>query len=272
MVTERALDPAARATLPSTMPWSSGAGMGPGAGGRFETTQWSLVLAAGQRGSAAAEEALGRLCSLYWYPVFAFVRRRGYPADDAQDLTQGFFARLIEKGDLGAADRSRGRFRSFLLTACQYFLANERDRALARKRGGGRVPLSIDVVAAEGRYERALAHSETPERLYDRQWCLTLLDAVFEALRSEYAATGRADLFDRLKEFLTGGEDAGTHADVARELGTSAGAVKVAVHRLRRRYREELRRRVADTVGSDPDVEDEIRYLLHTLGPSRDGL
>ena len=248
---------------------SSSAGTGLVGGGRFETTQWSLVLAAGQRGSPAAEEALARLCSLYWYPVFAFVRRQGYAVDDAQDLTQGFFARLIEKGDLGAADRTRGRFRSFLLTNCQFFLANERDRALAQKRGGGRVALSIDVVTAEGRYERSLAHSETPERLYDRQWSLTLLDGVFEALRAEYAATGRGALFDRLKQFLATGPEAGSHADAARELGTSAGAVKVAVHRLRRRYREELRRRVADTVGSDQDVEDEIRHLLETLGPSR---
>jgi len=254
------------------MPSSDGAGTSPGAGGRFETTQWSLVLAAGQRGSAAAEEALARLCSLYWYPVFAFVRRQGYPADDAQDLTQGFFARLIEKGDLRAADRSRGRFRSFLLTNCQYFLANQRDRVFAQKRGGGRVPLSIDVAAAEGRYELALAHSETPERLYDRQWCLTLLDAVFDGLRAEYAEAGKENVFDRLKEFLTAGEDAGTHADAARELGTSAGAIKVAVHRLRRRYRDELRRRVADTVGSDQGVEDEIRYLLETLRPSRDAM
>lgn len=254
------------------MPSSSGAGTTPGAGGRFATTQWSLVLAAGQRGSAGAEDALARLCSSYWYPVFAFVRRQGYPSHEAQDLTQGFFARLIEKGDLRAADRSRGRFRSFLLTNCQYFLANERDRAQALKRGGGQVPLSIDVAAAEGRYERALAHSETPERLYERQWCLTLLDGVFEALRAEYAATGRKALFDRLKEFLTPGPDAGTHADAARDLGTSEGAVKVAAHRLRRRYREELRRRVADTVASGQDVEDELRYLFKTLGPSGDGL
>ena len=198
--------------------------------------------------------------------------RQGYRAEDAQDLTQGFFARLIEKGDLRAADRNRGRFRSFLLTNCQYFLANERDRAVAQKRGGGRLPLSIDVASAESRYARALAHSETPERLYDRQWCLALLDGVFEILRAEYVGTGRADHFDRLKEFLTAGPDAGTHADAARDLGTSAGAVRVAVHRLRRRYREELRRRVADTVGSDPDVEDEIRYLLKTLGPANEGL
>jgi RNA polymerase sigma-70 factor (ECF subfamily) len=230
------------------------------------------VLAAGHRGSPGGEEALARLCSLYWYPVFAFVRRQGHPADAAQDLTQGFFARLIEKGDLLAADRSRGRFRSFLLTNCQYFLANERDRAFALKRGSGRVPLSIDVAAAEGRYEGALAHSETPERLYERQWCLTLLERVLDAVRADYVASGKQEVFDRLRAFLTEGPDAGTHADAARELGTSAGAVKVAVHRLRRRYREELRRRVADTVGSDQDVEDELRYLLETLGPSRHGL
>jgi RNA polymerase sigma-70 factor (ECF subfamily) len=133
------------------------------------------------------------------------------------------------------------------------------------------VPLSIDAAVAEVRYERALAHAETPERLYDRQWCLTLLDGVFEALRAEYAATGRTKVFDRLKEFLTAGEEAGTHADAAEDLGTSSGAVKVAVHRLRRRFREELRRRVADTVGPDQDVEDEIRDLLATLHPSDRG-
>ena len=234
---------------------------------QFETTHWSLVLAAGQHGSPAAEDALARLCSLYWYPVFAFVRRQGYPAGDAQDLTQGFFARLIEKGDLGAADRSRGRFRSFLLASCQHFLANERDRSLTWKRGRGQVPLSIDVVLAEGRYERALSHSETPARLYDRQWSLTLLDSVFDAVRAEYAATGREAIFDRLKDFVTNEEDAGTHADAARALGTSTGAITVAVHRLRKRYREELRRRVADTVGFAQDVEDEIRCLLAALRP-----
>lgn len=248
---------------------ASGAG---GGTGRFGTTQWSLVLAAGQRGSEAAEQALARLCTLYWYPVFAFVRRRGYSTDDAQDLTQGFFARLIEKGDLGHADRSRGRFRSFLLTACQHFLANERDRARAQKRGGRQVPLSIDIATVEGRYERAVGHGETPERLYDRQWCLTLLDGVLETVRAHYATGGKAAVFERLKEFLTAEPDAGRHAEAARSLGMSAGAVKVAVHRLRRRYRDELRRRVADTVRSDEEVEDEIRYLLKTLGTPANAL
>lgn len=240
--------------------------------GRFATTQWSLVLAAGERGSAEGEEALARLCSLYWYPVFAFVRRQGHATDDAQDLTQGFFTRLIEKGDLAAADRSRGRFRSFLLTACQHFLSNERDRMRAQKRGGGRVPVSIDVAAAEGRYERALAHSETPERLYDRQWCLTLLASVLDDLREDYLASGNERVFDRLKDFLTADVDAGTHADAARDLEMTAAAVKVAVHRLRRRYREALRRRVADTVETAQDIEDEIRYLLRTLACSHDSL
>ena len=243
-----------------------------GHGGRFATTQWSLVLAAAQPGSEGAEEALARLCSLYWYPVFAFVRRQGHPTDEAQDLTQGFFTRIIEKGDLGDADRSRGRFRSFLLAACQHYLLNERDRARAQKRGGGRLPISIDVAVAEGLYQRALAHSETPERLYDRQWCLTLLDGVLDGLRDDYEAAGKGRVFERLKDFLTGEEGARTHAEAARELGMTGAAVKVAVHRLRRRYRDELRRRVADTVESAEDVEDEIRHLLKTLGRSKDGL
>jgi len=254
------------------VPSSSSAGTHHGGRGRFATTQWSLVLAAGQRGSEAAEDALARLCSLYWYPIFAFVRRQGHPADEAQDLTQGFFTRIIEKGDLGDADRSRGRFRSFLLTACQHFLSNEGDRARALKRGGGRLPISMDVAAAEGRYERALAHSETPERLYERQWCLTLLAGVLERLREDYQAAGKGRVFDRLKDFLTADEGAGTHAEAARELCMTEAAVKVAVHRLRRRYRDELRRRVADTVESAEDVEDEIRYLLKTLGRSKDDL
>lgn len=233
--------------------------------GRFATTRWSLVLAAAKRDSAEAEEALARLCVLYWYPVFAFVRRQALSTEEAEDLTQGFFARLIEKGDIGDADRSRGRFRTFLLTACQHFLLNERDRTLAVKRGGGHAALSIDVVAAESRYQRALAHTETPERLYDRQWCLTLLASVLEDLRAEYVAAGNEALFERLRAFLIMPDDAGTHADAARELDMTPSDVKVAVHRLRRRYRDALARRVADTVASPHDVDDEMHYLLETL-------
>jgi RNA polymerase sigma factor (sigma-70 family) len=232
---------------------------------RFATTQWSLVLAAGNRGSPDAEEALARLCSLYWYPVFAFVRRQGNSSEEAQELTQSFFTRLIDKNDLEDADRSRGRFRTFLLASCRHFLSNEYDRARRIKRGGDRVPISLDVALAEGRYQRALAHAETPERLYDRQWCLSLLDGVLETLREEYAAAGNDRLFDRLRGFLTFDESAGSYADAAGDLGMTPAAVKVAAYRLRRRYRDALRRCVADTVASDSEVDDEIRYLLRTL-------
>jgi RNA polymerase sigma-70 factor (ECF subfamily) len=234
-------------------------------GGRFATTQWSLVLAAGLRGSAANEDALGRLCTLYWYPVFAFVRRRGHSAEDAEDLTQGFFARLIEKGDLASADQSRGRFRSFLLSACQHFLANRSERRLALKRGGGRPALSIDVADAERRYDRALGHDETPEVVYERQWCLTLLAGVLEDLGDEYRATGRERLFDRLKAFLTAEDDGGSYAEAARDLAMEEGAVKVAVHRLRKRYRQALCATVAATVASPDDVADEIQHCLRAL-------
>lgn len=238
----------------------------PAGGGRFATTQWSLVLAAaGERGSAAGDEALARLCALYWYPVFAFVRRRGHAAPEAEDLTQGFFARLIEKGDLAGADRARGRFRSFLLSACQHYLANEHDRAVAQKRGGRRAPLSIDVADAEQRYAGALAHGETPELLYERQWCLTLLGGVLGDLQDEYEATGRGRLFERLKRFLTGEDDPGTCAEAGRELDMTEGAVRVAVHRLRNRYRETLRATVAATVASEAEVMEEIEFCLRAL-------
>jgi DNA-directed RNA polymerase specialized sigma24 family protein len=233
--------------------------------GRFATTQWTLVRAAAGRGSAEAAEALARLCASYWYPIFAFVRRRGYSADEAQDLTQAFFTRIIEKDELGAADRDRGRFRAFLLTACQHFLLNERDRAQALKRGGGQVPVSIDLAAAEERYQHSLAHEETPERLYHRQWCLALLAAVLDSLRDEYAAAGKETLFDRLRGMLTFDGASETHAHAAADLGMTPAAVKVAVHRLRRRYRDALRQRVADTVDSEEAVDDEMRDLLGTL-------
>ena len=234
-----------------------------GPGGRFPTTQWSLVLAAGEGEST---EALSRLCTLYWYPIFAFVRRQGFSPEDAQDLTQGFFARLIEKGDIGDADRNRGRFRTFLLTGCQHFISNERDRTRAQKRGGGRPMVSIDLAVAEGRYARAFSDSETPERVFDRQWSLTLLASVLDQLRHEYVEAGNERLFDRLSAFLTMDDTAGTHAEAGRELGMSADAVKMALHRLRRRYRDALRRSVADTVQSPEDVEDELSYLLKALG------
>lgn len=239
---------------------------------RFATTHWSLVLAAAGGGSSDAAEALARLCSQYWYPIFAFVRRQGYSSEEAQDLTQGFFARLIEKRDLGDADRARGRFRSFLLAACQHFLSNERDRRQAIKRGGGRPLLSIDLAAAEVRYQSALAHEETPERLYERQWCMTLLESVLDDLRVDYAAAGNLRLFERLRCFLTMDDDAGTHAEAAGDLHMSAAAIGVAVHRLRRRYRDMLRQRIAHTVESPQAIDEEMRYLLEVFSRPKESL
>src|SRR5438874_1030369 len=230
---------------------------------RFATTQWSLVLAAGSTGAPDGEEALARLCSLYWYPVFAFVRRQGHSSDDAQDLTQGFFTRLLEKREIGNADRERGRFRSFLLTACKHFLSNERDRLTAIKRGGGTAAVPIDILEAEGRYERALVTTDTPERAYERQWAFTLLAIVLDSLRREYVEAGNERLFDRLSVFVA--DPGGSYAEAANDLDMTLAAVKMAIHRLRRRYREAVIEHVADTVDSQDEVDDEIRHLMKTV-------
>lgn len=227
---------------------------------RFATTRWSLVAAAN---GPAARQALAELCRMYWYPVYAFVRRSGRPADDAGDLTQEFFARLIERAGVAGADRAKGRFRSYLLGACRHFLANERDRAAAQKRGGGRAVGSLDVADAEHRYAAEPADGRTPEQIFERRWALTLLDGVLAGLRAEYAAAGQDALFDRLKSSLTG--DAGPYADLAAELGLTEGAVKVAAHRLRRRYRDRLRAAIAETVATPEEVEAEIRDLFAAL-------
>ena len=224
---------------------------------RFPTTRWSLVVAARHADAQAARAALSSLCTLYWQPVFAFVRRQGHSSDEAQDLTQGFFAKLIEKGYVADADQNRGRFRSFLLTSCRHYLLNEIDRARTQKRGGNeeRVPIeAIDV-----------ADADTPERVYERQWCRALLATVLDDVRRRYADDGSERLFDRLSVFLTSDGEAGTHAAAAAELGMTPGAVKVAVHRLRRRYRRALWQRVAETVASEDQVEDEIRVLLASV-------
>jgi RNA polymerase sigma-70 factor (ECF subfamily) len=228
---------------------------------RFATTRWSLVAAAKD---PAARQALAELCGLYWYPVYAFVRRGGHAAEDAADLTQGFFARLIEKAGIAGADPAKGRFRSYLLGACRHFLANEHDRAAAKKRGGGRVIGSLDFTDAERRYAAEPADGRTPEQIFERRWALTLLDGVLGSLRAEYASGGQEVLFDRLKASLTG--EAGPHADLAAELGLTEGAVKVAAHRLRRRYRDRLRAAIAETVATPDDVEAEIRDLFAALG------
>jgi RNA polymerase sigma-70 factor (ECF subfamily) len=245
----------------------------PDGGRHFATTRWTLVTAAGKQNTPESRRALSDLCRLYWYPVYAFVRRRGYTAEDALDLTQGFFTRLIDKNDLAAADRTRGRFRAWLLTAVKHYLANEWDKATAEKRGGGRAVFSFDINPddAESRYRREPAHQVTPERIFDRRWALTLLEQTLAALEAESAAEGKRELYEALKPTLTAdGRDARdeSYKDLAVRLGTSEGALKVAAHRLRRRYRDLLRGEIAETVEREEEVDEEIRDLFAALGPA----
>ena len=235
----------------------------PGAARDFATTHWSLVLHA--RGdSSGAPTALAQLCESYWYPLYAFVRRQGHGPHDAQDLTQEFFARLLEKGWLNAVERERGRFRSFLLAAMKHFLANEWDRVHAQKRGGMTTLFRLDDDSAEARYRHEPANpNATAEQLYDRRWALTLLDQVLAGLREEMTAAGKLPHFDALKFCLTGEKCA--YVTVGATLGMSEGAVKVAVHRLRERYRDLIRATIAETVSTPEEVEDELRHLLAAL-------
>src|SRR5262249_46911356 len=196
---------------------------------RFPTTHWSWVVQAGDPSTLPARKALAELCASYWYPVYAFIRRQGHEPDQAQDLTQAFFVHLLEKGALAAADPSRGKFRSFVRTACAHFLADQRDRARARKRGGDQIILSIDARDAEGRYLREPAHNVTPERLFERTWVLTVLEHVFERLGQEYEKAGQAALFEQLKGVLMAGSRSIPHATSAPRLGMTKGAVQVAV-------------------------------------------
>jgi RNA polymerase sigma-70 factor (ECF subfamily) len=232
---------------------------------RFMTTHWSLVIAAGQRGSPESVDALVTLCATYWYPLYVFVRRQGYRPEDAQDLTQAFFARLLEKNYVGAADRHRGKFRSFLLASLKHFLSNERDYGRAQKRGGGRPAMSLDFGSAETRYRHEPVDRMTPERLFERRWALTLLDRVLRRLHDEYAAAGNLPLFERLKQFLTAEKGTTPYREVAERAAMTEGAVKVAVHRLRKRYRKLLEDEIAHTVSHEDDVQDELRQLFATL-------
>jgi RNA polymerase sigma-70 factor (ECF subfamily) len=229
---------------------------------RFATTRWSLVAAAGNRTAPEAQEALATLCRIYWYPLYAYARRQLASADDAQDLTQEFFVRLLEKDYLQAADPQRGRFRAFLLTAFQRFLANERDRARAQKRGGGRPVLSLDFQAGESQFQREPADPATPETLFERRWALTLLEQTLGRLRQEFASAGKEKLFATLKGTLTGDDSGVPYAQLAAQLDVSEQAVKVAVHRLRRRYAELLRAEITQTVADPREVEDELRDLF----------
>jgi RNA polymerase sigma-70 factor (ECF subfamily) len=227
----------------------------------FATTHWSLVLNA-RGASVEARAALSDLCQRYWPPLYVYVRRRIGDLHEARDLTQEFFARVIEKDVLARADPIRGRFRSFLLTALQHFLTNEWHKARARKRGGGRRHLTLDFDAEDARPAREPSHDETPERLFERQWALTLLDQVLARLRAEQEQAGKAERFNHLKELLMGEHPAATYALAAKTLHLNETAVRVSVHRLRKRFRELLRQEVAQTVADPADVDEEIRDLL----------
>jgi RNA polymerase sigma-70 factor (ECF subfamily) len=231
----------------------------------FATTRWSLVVAA-RGNSPAARDALAELCRLSWYPLYAYIRRKGHTHVEAEDLTQEFFTRLLERDDLATVDPSRGRFRSFLLASCNHFLSNQRDRDQALKRGGGRQPLPLDFHDAERRYVAEPGHDQTPERLFERRWALTLLERVLQRLQQDYEDSGKGNLFERLKGQLAG-ETVGSYAEAAAELGLTEGAVKVAAHRLRQRYRDLLRDEIAQTLDDPAAVDDEIHALFTALAP-----
>jgi RNA polymerase sigma factor (sigma-70 family) len=229
---------------------------------RFATTRWSLVVAAGHRSSPDVDVALETLCGAYWFPLYAYVRSRGHNANDARDLTQEFFARLLEKDFLQAADPERGRFRSFLLTVLKRFLSKQHEKEQALKRGGGRTILSIDFDSGEQRIQIEPATTATPESIFERQWALTLLQRVLANLEADYSESGRRELFEKCRVYLTGSAGAPPYAETAEQLGMTEGSLKVAVHRMRKQYREQLKEEVAQTVSSEEEVEDEIRSLM----------
>jgi DNA-directed RNA polymerase specialized sigma24 family protein len=239
----------------------------PPAAARFPTTHWSRVIAAGNEGVPLAREALADLCRTYWFPLYAFIRRKGNGPERALDLTQAYFASLLERRTVAAADPTRGRFRSFLLADCCHFLAHDREHDAAARRGGGHALVSIDARDAEGRYLVEPSHVETPQRLFDRDWALALLDYVLASLRKEYEESGRGATFEVLKVVLEARSSRVPHSELAERLGTTVAAAQVAVHRLRKRYRDALRAAIADTVVEAADVDDELNDLFAALGP-----
>lgn len=224
-----------------------------------------MIAAARSPDPDAARAALSTLCEAYWYPLYAFIRRWGADPDAARDLTQGFFASLLERRDLELVRPERGRFRTFLLASAKHFLLNESARRRAAKRGGGADLLPLAFDEAEGRYQFEPVDVATPETLYERRWALTLIERVLVALRSDWQATGRVAEFDELKESLLGSGPAGGYGEAARRLGTTEGALRVAAHRLRRKFQARLRREIGETVANQADVEDEIQYLVRAL-------
>jgi RNA polymerase sigma factor (sigma-70 family) len=248
-----------------TSPSSSPDDSSPAAAAQFATTHWTDVLAAGGVDSPQRARALEQLCTAYWYPLYAFVRRQGHSPADAQDLTQEFFGRLLAMKYLEGIQTGRGRFRSFLLTAMKHFLCDERDRANAQKRGGGQRLISLDEQTAEGRYRLEPQTGASPEKLYDRRWALTLLERALERLREEHVMAGKGDMFDQLRGFITGDRAGTSYAELAGRRGMTEGAVKMTVTRMRQRYRELLRAEIAQTVENPADIDEEMRYLAAIL-------
>ena len=224
-----------------------------------------MVLAAGGAVAPAAAQALAVLCETYWYPLYAFVRRRGFDADDAKDLTQAFFTHLLQTEAVGVAQPERGKFRSFLLASLDHFLTNEWRKEQAQKRGGGNVVLSLNLESGEQRYVAEPSHEVTPEKIFERRWALTLLQQVLDALREEYIKGGKVELFEHLKNYLGGTAEGLPYADLAKQIGMTEGSVKVAIHRVRRRCGDLLREQIAQTVADPADVDDELRHLFSAL-------
>lgn len=230
----------------------------------FATTHWTVVLRAGRHASPQSDSALEELCRAYWYPIYTYIRRQGHAREDAEDLTQAFFVRFLAKNFLQQVDSTKGRFRAFLLASVKHFLANERDRSNSQKRGGGVAHLSLDWDDAETRYRIEPADNLSPDKLYDRTWALTLLEGVISRLRDESRVDNRAELFEQLKPCLMGKGNI-DYSQSAAALGMSEGAVRVAVHRLRQRYRAVLREQIAQTLGDPDQIEDELRSLFSAL-------
>jgi RNA polymerase sigma-70 factor (ECF subfamily) len=231
----------------------------------FVTTHWSVVLAARDTASPEADTALAELCRTYWYPLYAFVRRKGHGPHDAQDLTQAFFARLLEKNYVAQADRERGRFRTYLLAALTHFLADEWDKARRLKRGGDREIISFDAALAEERYRLEPIDQLDAAKLYERRWITTLFDQVLARLEQEFRDSGKTELFDGLKSSLIAGDSPLSYAELGTQLGLKEDAVKQAVHRMRRRYRELFREEIAQTVAGPGEVEDELKHIFAVL-------
>ena len=230
----------------------------------FPTTRWTLVAAAGAGDSPDTRRALAALCEVYWYPLYAYARRRGDSPEQAQDHTQEFFTRFLERDYFDRADRERGRFRSFLLTSFNHYLCDEAGRASAQKRGSGVAPLPFEFSRGEERYANEPFHSETPERIYERRWARTLLDRTIARLSAEFSLKGREEYFNKLKDCLHGDSDL-PYAELAQQLGTTEPALKVAIHRLRGRYRMLLRAEIAEIVADPAEIDSELRYLITAL-------